>query len=419
MEKLSQNKYVKVSTPLADKSVLLVELNRAPVNAFNQPFWEELGATFDAISRDGSIRAVVLASSLDKIFTAGLDLLDTDALKNESGLDPARESLRLRDHILHFQCCISSIERCTQPVIVAAHGVAYGLAIDILCACDIRYSTPHTKFSIKEVDVGLAADIGTLARLPKITGNESLLRELALTARDFGVEEAARLGMISRVVQGGRKEVLGAIDAALETARIIASKSPIAVVGTKRILLHARDHSVEENLEYTATWNQVMLQSSDTLEAFKSFRTKQPPQFKPLPKLLLPLLEKMADYDDGPATEMVEAYVKEHSQHTIGVEFSSRTINIGEKRVKLQLWDTAGQERFRSVTRSYYRGAAAAILVYDITSRASFLNLPRWLADARALASSQLVTVLVGNKTDREEEREVEWSEASKWAAEN
>ncbi|KAG9090031.1 hypothetical protein FRC06_001246 [Ceratobasidium sp. 370] len=106
----------------------------------------------------------------------------------------------------------------------------------------------------------------------------------------------------------------------------------------------------------------------------------------------------MADsYDEGPATEMVEAYdfllkfiiigeagcgkscllhqftqnsFKEHSQHTIGVEFSSRTINIGEKRVKLQLWDTAGQERFRSVTRSYYRGAAAALLVYDITSAA-------------------------------------------------
>ncbi|KAG8758743.1 Ras- protein Rab-4B [Serendipita sp. 396] len=110
---------------------------------------------------------------------------------------------------------------------------------------------------------------------------------------------------------------------------------------------------------------------------------------------------------------------KQHSQHTIGVEFSSRTINIGEKRIKLQLWDTAGQERFRSVTRSYYRGAAGALLVYDITNRKSFENLSRWLADARALASPQLVTVLVGCKSDREDEREVEWAEASRWAAEN
>ncbi|PPQ80844.1 hypothetical protein CVT25_001969 [Psilocybe cyanescens] len=111
--------------------------------------------------------------------------------------------------------------------------------------------------------------------------------------------------------------------------------------------------------------------------------------------------------------------VKDHSQHTIGVEFSSRTVKLGEKRIKLQLWDTAGQERFRSVTRSYYRGAAGAILVYDITNRDSFLNLSRWLADARTLASPNLVVVLVGNKSDREEDREVEWAEASRWAAEN
>ena len=91
-----------------------------------------------------------------------------------------------------------------------------------------------------EVDVGLAADIGTLARLPKIAGNHSLVHELAYTAREFGADEAARMGLVSRVVPGGRDEVLAA---ALETAGVIARKSPIAVVGTKRVLLHARDHS--------------------------------------------------------------------------------------------------------------------------------------------------------------------------------
>ncbi|ORY34779.1 ras family-domain-containing protein [Naematelia encephala] len=110
---------------------------------------------------------------------------------------------------------------------------------------------------------------------------------------------------------------------------------------------------------------------------------------------------------------------KEHSAHTIGVEFSSRTLRIGERNIKLQLWDTAGQERFRSVTRSYYRGAAGAILVYDITSRQSFAHLDRWLADCRALGSPHLVAVLVGNKLDREDEREVEYSEGSRWAQEN
>ncbi|UZJ52150.1 hypothetical protein CBS101457_001470 [Exobasidium rhododendri] len=110
---------------------------------------------------------------------------------------------------------------------------------------------------------------------------------------------------------------------------------------------------------------------------------------------------------------------KENSAHTIGVEFSSRIVKVGNKNVKLQLWDTAGQERFRSVTRSYYRGASACILVYDITKRSSFEPLGRWLADARALASPDLIVVVVGNKLDREEEREVGYVEASRWAGEN
>ncbi|KAK7963384.1 hypothetical protein PG988_010358 [Apiospora saccharicola] len=92
------------------------------------------------------------------------------------------------------------------------------------------------------------------------------------------------------------------------------------------------------------------------------------------------------------------------SSQTIGVEFASKIIKVGtgarRKRIKLQLWDTAGTERFRSVSRSYYRGAAGAVLIYDVTSHASFRALPAFLNDARALASPNLTTLLVGNKLD-------------------
>ncbi|KAF7960637.1 hypothetical protein EAE96_000312 [Botrytis aclada] len=92
------------------------------------------------------------------------------------------------------------------------------------------------------------------------------------------------------------------------------------------------------------------------------------------------------------------------SSHTIGVEFASKIIKVGSgsrrKRIKLQLWDTAGTERFRSVSRSYYRGAAGAVLCYDITNHNSFTGLPTFLNDARALASPNLTLLLVGNKTD-------------------
>ncbi|KAG6890431.1 hypothetical protein C0995_008785 [Termitomyces sp. Mi166 len=147
--------------------------------------------------------------------------------------------------------------------------------------------------------------------------------------------------------------------------------------------------------------------------------------------------------EDTEGTELLETYVSAISElHNLRLPFQGKleqgnpvfciisriihvsTANGPETNCKLraeccQLWDTAGQERFRSVTRSYYRGAAGAILVYDITNRDSFVNLSRWLADARALGSPHLVAVLVGNKSDREEDREVEWEEASKWAAEN
>lgn len=110
---------------------------------------------------------------------------------------------------------------------------------------------------------------------------------------------------------------------------------------------------------------------------------------------------------------------KGDSTHTIGVEFGSKVIDAGDKSLKLQIWDTAGQERFRSVTRSYYRGAAGCILVYDITSRESYNHLSTWLNDARALATSELAIVLVGNKIDLQEDREVTFLEASRFAQEN
>ena len=93
--------------------------------------------------------------------------------------------------------------------------------------------------------------------------------------------------------------------------------------------------------------------------------------------------------------QFIEGQFKENSSHTIGVEFGSKIVPVGGRVVKLQIWDTAGQERFRSVTRSYYRGAAGALLVYDVSSRETFNCLTAWLTDARTLASPAIVILLV------------------------
>ncbi|KAJ7856035.1 ClpP/crotonase-like domain-containing protein, partial [Mycena leptocephala] len=227
-------------------------------------FWAAYGALFDRIASEGrDVRAAVLSSAIPKLFTAGIDLADaakitTGGLKGVSSLDGARSSLALLRDIKEFQHAIGAPERCPFPVIVAVHGLVLGLGVDIVSACDVRYAAESAQFSVKEVDIGLAADVGTLAYLPKIVGNHSLLREFAFSAALFSAADAARMGLLSRVVPGGRAEV---VQAALKLAEVIAGKSPVAVSGTKRILLHSRDHSVADNLEYTAAWNAAALQT--------------------------------------------------------------------------------------------------------------------------------------------------------------
>lgn len=256
------SKWLKVSEPFPH--VLHVELARAPVNAFCTEFWVAYGKLFDALTDDGfDVRAVVISSVFPKIFTAGLDLKDPAVIGengSETTLDSARASLQTRKTLLAFQHAIGAPERAPFPVIAAVHGHVIGLGVDLIGVCDIRYAAANTSFAIKEVDIGLAPDIGSLAFLPKITGNHSLVRELTYTARAFSAVEAEKLGLVSKVVQGGRDEV---VKEALELAKFIAGKSPVAVSSSKHLITHSRDHSVAQNLVYTAAWNAAALMTND------------------------------------------------------------------------------------------------------------------------------------------------------------
>lgn len=158
------------------------------------------------------------------------------------------------------------------------HGIALGLAIDISCTADIRICASNTRFAVKEVDIGLAADIGTLARLPKIVGSTSWVKDVCLTARDFGAQEALAVGFVSQVHEGKEKTVQVAIDLAAN----IAGKSPVAVQGTKELLNHARDHSTVDTLRYTQLWNSVALQGADFPAAILSVLKKQRPTYAKL-----------------------------------------------------------------------------------------------------------------------------------------
>lgn len=142
--------------------------------------------------------------------------------------------------------------KCQKPVIACVHGFCVGGGVDLMTACDIRYCTQDAWYSVKEVDIGLAADIGTLQRFPKIVGNDSLVRELVYTARKFTSEEANKLGLVSKIVP----DYDALMKAGFELAKEIASKSPVAVQGSKINLIYSRDHSVEESLKFIVCFSQ-------------------------------------------------------------------------------------------------------------------------------------------------------------------
>lgn len=145
-------------------------------------------------------------------------------------------------------------------------------------ACDIRLAAKDTQFSVKEVDIGIAADIGTLSRLPNAVGNMSWVKEVALSARIFGSEEALRVGLVSSV----HADKKAAVARGFELAKLIASKSPVATMGTKEIINYSRDRTIADGLNYTAVWNAAMLQTQDVKDAMLSGLQKRKPTFSKL-----------------------------------------------------------------------------------------------------------------------------------------
>lgn len=271
----------KMSTVTCTKngSIAQVELSRpAQGNAMNAAFWKEFRETFQALAKDTEVRCIIL-SGQGKFFTVGLDIKDTSLLALPDDADSARKAFHMRNKILEMQETFNVIEKCPQPVIACVHNACIGGGIDMICACDIRLCTKDAFFSIKEVDIGLAADVGTLQRIQHVIGSSSLVRDLAYTARRMPSDEAHRYGFVSQMFET-KDEML---KYALQVANTIASKSPVAIMGTKHNLNHSRGKSVGEALEYMATWNAAMLQTDDLASAaIASLKKQSQPEFSKL-----------------------------------------------------------------------------------------------------------------------------------------
>ncbi|KAK5967972.1 hypothetical protein GCK32_006822 [Trichostrongylus colubriformis] len=284
-----------------------VKLNRPDRrNTFTMELWKEMKSTFDRLAEEPECRAIVLSGN-GKSFCAGIDLQqgmgELVSIVMNDDIDVGRKGRILRRIITTCQDGFTAIEvlvdglvrrfciliiakraffkplpfkMCSKPVIAAIHSHCVGAGIDLITACDIRYASSDVMFSIREVDIGMAADVGTLNRLQKIVGNDSWTRELAFTARNFGADEALKFGLISRIFNTESEVVEGA----LALAKRIAEKSPIGVQGTKEVLNHARDHTILESLDFVKTWNMSQLQSTDLRNGAMAAMNKQKPVFE-------------------------------------------------------------------------------------------------------------------------------------------
>lgn len=189
--------YTAFKVELTD-SIAHVQINRPEkVNAMNAAFWEEIVDIFQWIDDTDAVRAVVI-SGAGKHFSAGIDLMMLASLAGEMGKDVGRNARFLRKTIQRLQASFTAVDSCRKPVLAAVQGYCIGGAIDLISACDMRYCSSDAQFSIKEIDMGMAADVGTLQRLPRIIG-DGMMRELAFTGRNVAADEALRIGLVNRV----------------------------------------------------------------------------------------------------------------------------------------------------------------------------------------------------------------------------
>jgi len=256
--------------------IATVRLNRPDkANAMNATMWQEIRQVFEWVDTTPEARVAVLQGE-GKLFTAGIDLQMMMGLGPQIQNDcDGRTREALRRVILDLQDTLTSLERCRKPVLAAIHGGCIGGGIDLVTCADMRYASSDAYFTIKEIDIGMTADVGTLQRLPKLVG-EGIVRELAYTGRKFDAQEAKEIGLVNRVFES--REALYA--GVREIAATIAAKSPLSIRGTKEMITYARDHSVADSLNYIATWNAAMLMSQDLTEAMTANMAKKAPSFK-------------------------------------------------------------------------------------------------------------------------------------------
>ena len=257
-------------------------LNRPErMNTMAPAFFPALRAAVQALHDAGETRVLVV-SSTGRHFSAGM-ALDTFADTSLPGVATARERLAFQEALRRMMACFSVLDEAHFPVICAVQGGCIGGAFDLAAACDIRLATADAFFSVQEINIGMAADLGVLQRLQAIMP-AGLARELAYTGERLTAERALACGLVNALLP----DADALLAHALRLAEQIAAKSPLAIAGSKLSLNHARDHGVAASLQQMSLLQSAIFDTDEMARAIAAWKAKTAAEFAPLAAAVKP-----------------------------------------------------------------------------------------------------------------------------------
>jgi enoyl-CoA hydratase len=262
---------------LAGNGVAQLQLNRPErLNTLSPPFFPALRDAVRRLNAEGRARVLVLSSTgkhfsagmaLD-VFAGGMPMLNTAS---------ARSRLAFQDGLRQLMQCFDAIEEARFPVVAAIQGGCIGGALDLAAACDLRVCSADAFFTVQEIHIGMAADLGVLQRLPKIVP-PAVAREMAFTGERVGAERALAVGLVNAVLP----DAAATLAHALKLAEGIAAKSPLAVAGSKLAINYAVDHPTADSLQQMALLQSAIFDIDEMAAAIAAWKSKQPAGFEAL-----------------------------------------------------------------------------------------------------------------------------------------
>ena len=262
-----------------NNSIAHIRFNRPEKrNSMNEDFWTMFPKEVEELDDSGEIRALIV-SSTGPHFSAGIDLsmFKDDIVENETDNELGRSRGYFLQQLRFLQNAVSCLEAARFPVVTAVQGGCIGGGIDLITAADIRICTKDAFFLIEEINVGLAADIGTIQRLPKIIP-AGIAREWTMLGEKVSADRAKEVGLVSSLHDNHDEMMKNAF----EIAEKLASKTPLAMWVTKETLNYSRDHTVKESLENVALWNAATLHKEDVMSTMMSKMQKKKPEYRNL-----------------------------------------------------------------------------------------------------------------------------------------